>query len=152
MRQQVRDPVLGGTVQLGVPVTLSATPGETRDPLHRHRARIIMKLSITRRIRFQHRAPATWRRGRSMASQCSISPATSRESYGPMILAQLGANVIKIENLEGDAFRSFGFGFLGWNQGKRGLAIDLNSREGLDIVYRLAEEATCWWKISAPAA
>ena len=62
-------------------------------------------------------------------------------SYGPMILAQLGANVIKIENLEGDAFRSFGFGFLGWNQGKRGLAIDLNSREGLDIVYRLAEEA-----------
>ena len=62
-------------------------------------------------------------------------------SYGPMILAQLGANVIKIENLEGDAFRTFGFGFLGWNQGKRGLAIDLNNREGLDIVYRLAEEA-----------
>ena len=62
-------------------------------------------------------------------------------SYGPMILAQLGANVIKIENLDGDAFRSFGFGFLGWNQGKRGLAIDLNHREGLDIVYRLAEEA-----------
>ena len=62
-------------------------------------------------------------------------------SYGPMILAQLGANVIKVESLDGDAFRSFGFGFLGWNQGKRGLAIDLNSREGLDIVYRLAEEA-----------
>ena len=39
-------------------------------------------------------------------------------------LADMGANVIKIENLDGDAFRSFGFGFLGWNQGKRGLAIE----------------------------
>jgi hypothetical protein len=39
-------------------------------------------------------------------------------SYGPMILGQMGADVIKIESLEGDAFRHFGFGFLGWNQGK----------------------------------
>jgi crotonobetainyl-CoA:carnitine CoA-transferase CaiB-like acyl-CoA transferase len=62
-------------------------------------------------------------------------------SYGPMILAQLGANVIKIENLEGDSFRHFGFGFLGWNQGKRALALDLTSREGMDIVLKLAEKA-----------
>ena len=42
--------------------------------------------------------------------------------------------------------------FSGWNQGKRGLAIDLNSREGLDIVYRLAEEADVLVENLRPAA
>jgi crotonobetainyl-CoA:carnitine CoA-transferase CaiB-like acyl-CoA transferase len=58
-----------------------------------------------------------------------------------MLLAQLGANVIKVENLEGDAFRSFGFGFLGWNQGKRGIALNLNSAEAREIVLQLAKKA-----------
>ena len=49
-------------------------------------------------------------------------------SYGPMILAQLGAKVIKIESLEGDSFRHFGFGFLGWNQGKRGISLESRKR------------------------
>src|SRR6202011_2681078 len=62
-------------------------------------------------------------------------------SYGPMILAQMGADVIKIESLEGDAFRHFGFGFLGWNQGKRGLALDLTTPEGRDIIYGLIDRA-----------
>ena len=55
-------------------------------------------------------------------------------SYGPMILAQLGAKVIKIESLEGDSFRHFGFGFLGWNQGKHGLSVNLDSDGGREIM------------------
>jgi crotonobetainyl-CoA:carnitine CoA-transferase CaiB-like acyl-CoA transferase len=62
-------------------------------------------------------------------------------SYGPMLLAQLGADVIKIESLAGDSFRAFGFGFLGWNQGKRGLAVDLTTSEGREIILGLAEKA-----------
>jgi len=62
-------------------------------------------------------------------------------SYGPMILAQLGANVIKIESLEGDSFRHFGFGFLGWNQGKRGLSLNLATNEGREIIEGLARKA-----------
>jgi crotonobetainyl-CoA:carnitine CoA-transferase CaiB-like acyl-CoA transferase len=58
-----------------------------------------------------------------------------------MMLAQLGANVIKVESLQGDAFRSFGFGFLGWNQGKRGLAVNLNTAEGREVVYDLVRKA-----------
>ncbi len=141
MRQQVRDPVLGETVQLGVPVTLEATPGEIVGPApakpdaHRHES-------------FHHAPHPVTATNESSLAKGPLDGVTVLDfasyiagSYGPMILAQLGANVIKIENLDGDAFRSFGFGFLGWNQGKRGLAIDLNHREGLDIVYRLAEEA-----------
>ncbi len=141
MCQQVRDPVLGETVQLGVPVTLEATPGEIAGPAparpdaHRHET-------------FHHAPHPVTATNESSLAKGPLDGVTVLDfasyiagSYGPMILAQLGANVIKIENLDGDAFRSFGFGFLGWNQGKRGLAIDLNNREGLDIVYRLAEEA-----------
>jgi len=58
-----------------------------------------------------------------------------------MILAQLGADVIKIESLEGDSFRSFGFGFLGWNQQKRSISLDLRSAEGIDLVHQLVQQA-----------
>jgi crotonobetainyl-CoA:carnitine CoA-transferase CaiB-like acyl-CoA transferase len=58
-----------------------------------------------------------------------------------MILAQLGAKVIKIESLEGDSFRHFGFGFLGWNQGKRGISLNLASAEGREIIHGLADKA-----------
>ena len=62
-------------------------------------------------------------------------------SYGPMILAQLGAKVIKIESLEGDSFRHFGFGFLGWNQGKRGLSVNLETDRGREIIHGLVDKA-----------
>jgi crotonobetainyl-CoA:carnitine CoA-transferase CaiB-like acyl-CoA transferase len=62
-------------------------------------------------------------------------------SYGPMILAQLGAKVIKIESLEGDSFRHFGFGFLGWNQGKRGISLNLATAQGREIIHGLADQA-----------
>jgi crotonobetainyl-CoA:carnitine CoA-transferase CaiB-like acyl-CoA transferase len=62
-------------------------------------------------------------------------------TLGPMMLAQLGANVVKVESLQGDAFRAFGFGFLGWNQGKRGIAVNLNCAEGRDVVYDLVRKA-----------
>ena len=58
-----------------------------------------------------------------------------------MVLAQLGANVIKVETFQGDAFRSFGFGFLGWNQGKRALSVNFNNPEGREVVYDLVRKA-----------
>jgi crotonobetainyl-CoA:carnitine CoA-transferase CaiB-like acyl-CoA transferase len=58
-----------------------------------------------------------------------------------MILAQMGADIIKIESLEGDAFRHFGFGFLGWNAGKRGLALDFTKPDGAAIIRELAAKA-----------
>ncbi|MET0849828.1 MAG: CoA transferase [Candidatus Rokuibacteriota bacterium] len=61
-------------------------------------------------------------------------------SYAAMMLADLGADVIKVEGLEGDSFRELP-GFYGWNRGKRSIAVDLKQPDGRAIVHRLAREA-----------
>jgi crotonobetainyl-CoA:carnitine CoA-transferase CaiB-like acyl-CoA transferase len=75
---------------------------------------------------------------------------------GPSVgqfFAELGADVIKIENLKsgGDVTRTWkskgentddrSAYFCSVNWGKRSVAVDLESREGLDIVHRLAQRS-----------
>jgi crotonobetainyl-CoA:carnitine CoA-transferase CaiB-like acyl-CoA transferase len=57
-----------------------------------------------------------------------------------MMLADMGAHVIKVESLEGDSFRELQ-GFYGWNRGKRSIAVNLKAPDGRAIVHRLAEHA-----------
>jgi crotonobetainyl-CoA:carnitine CoA-transferase CaiB-like acyl-CoA transferase len=61
-------------------------------------------------------------------------------SYAGMMLADLGAGVVKVESLDGDAFRELP-GFFGWNRGKRSIALDLKTGPGREIVVRLARDA-----------
>src|SRR5262250_374278 len=61
-------------------------------------------------------------------------------SYGAMMLADLGADVVKVEAIEGDSFRELS-GFYGWNRGKRSLAVNLKDPDGRAIVHRLARDA-----------
>jgi crotonobetainyl-CoA:carnitine CoA-transferase CaiB-like acyl-CoA transferase len=58
-------------------------------------------------------------------------------SYGAMMLADLGASVVKVEAPEGDSFRELP-GFYGWNRGKRSIAANLKTPEGRRIVEQLA--------------
>ena len=65
--------------------------------------------------------------------------------YGGMLLAELGANVIKVEAPDGDITRGFptrhkGVAalFYNVNRGKRSIAVDLRSDEGKAIVRELA--------------
>jgi crotonobetainyl-CoA:carnitine CoA-transferase CaiB-like acyl-CoA transferase len=60
-------------------------------------------------------------------------------SYAAMMLADLGASVVKVESLEGDSFRELP-GFFGWNRGKRSIALNLKTPEGRDVVARLAQQ------------
>ncbi|MBO0828993.1 MAG: CoA transferase [Streptosporangiales bacterium] len=70
-------------------------------------------------------------------------------TYGGVILADLGAEVIKIEPLRGDANRNAGIApvhgesavHLFMNRNKKSVALDLKSAEGLDLFYRLVEQA-----------
>src|SRR3989304_6363719 len=61
-------------------------------------------------------------------------------SYAAMMLADLGAGVVKVESLEGDSFRELP-GFFGWNRGKRSISVNLKEGDGLAIVPRLATRA-----------
>jgi crotonobetainyl-CoA:carnitine CoA-transferase CaiB-like acyl-CoA transferase len=61
--------------------------------------------------------------------------------FGPMLLADLGAEVIKVEPVRGDGMRMAGMPFVGCQRGKLDIAVDVKAPEGLEIVLRLAEIA-----------
>ncbi len=58
--------------------------------------------------------------------------------YAGALLAELGADVIKVEPPTGDAFREPGFIY---NRGQRGLAIDLTSPDARQAFYQLMRSA-----------
>ncbi|ALJ16430.1 hypothetical protein ATM17_30885 (plasmid) [Sphingopyxis macrogoltabida] len=59
----------------------------------------------------------------------------------PMILGDLGADVIKIEGTGGDVMRRVEGAFLGAHRGKRSLALDLKSPAAAKVVERLVRWA-----------
>jgi len=67
--------------------------------------------------------------------------------YGAMLLADMGAEVIKVENPKGgDPFRGWDLGgdepnFWAYNRGKRSITLNLQTPEGKDIFLALAKSA-----------
>ena len=68
--------------------------------------------------------------------------------YGCKLLADMGAEVIKIEAPDGDNLRKYpstlpgeSRAFLGINRGKHGLCVDLKSDAGYDVFARLVRQA-----------
>ncbi len=61
-------------------------------------------------------------------------------SFAATWLADLGADVVKIENPTGDPFRVTR-GFLVWNRNKRGIVLDLKHPDGLAAFYRMVRRA-----------
>ncbi|HEU0108412.1 MAG TPA: CaiB/BaiF CoA-transferase family protein [Vicinamibacteria bacterium] len=68
--------------------------------------------------------------------------------YATMTLADLGADVVKIEPREGDPIRAFppavgeeSAAHAGLNRGKRSVAVDLRTEEGASVVRKLAGQA-----------
>ncbi|MGI9436755.1 MAG: CaiB/BaiF CoA transferase family protein, partial [Geminicoccaceae bacterium] len=78
---------------------------------------------------------------------------------GTMILADQGADVIKVESLSGDHTRhvatrrgDFPASFLNNNRNKRSIALNLKTAEGLDVVKRLIEGADVFIQNFRPGA
>lgn len=66
--------------------------------------------------------------------------------YASLLLADLGADVIKVEPPEGDPFRSFGSGkyspnFVGYNRNKRSAVIDIKTVDGRAALLELVRGA-----------
>ena len=67
--------------------------------------------------------------------------------YATQLLADLGAEVIKIESLEGDVFRAvrpgrrddLGVAFMNFNRNKRSLTLDLKQPRGQEILHGLVK-------------
>jgi crotonobetainyl-CoA:carnitine CoA-transferase CaiB-like acyl-CoA transferase len=59
------------------------------------------------------------------------------------MLADMGAEVIKVESFAGDQFREpmEGANFFNFNRNKRGIALNLKAKEGQEIALKLAREA-----------
>ena len=69
--------------------------------------------------------------------------------YATQFLGDMGAEMIKVESLQGDVGRSpgpsrapdMGAGFLNTNRNKRSIAVDLRAPEGRDVVLKLIARA-----------
>ncbi|MQB02505.1 MAG: CoA transferase, partial [Actinobacteria bacterium] len=76
--------------------------------------------------------------------------------YAGQLLADLGADVVKVESPEGgDPFRTFadssyGPHFLAYNRNKRSVTVDLRSARGLEIARRLVRHCDVLVENSRP--
>jgi crotonobetainyl-CoA:carnitine CoA-transferase CaiB-like acyl-CoA transferase len=62
-------------------------------------------------------------------------------SYAGRLLADLGADVVKVEPPGGDPFRVLGYGFIAWNHAKRALSLDLRAEAGRGRLLNLVRDA-----------
>ncbi|MFN3974614.1 MAG: CaiB/BaiF CoA transferase family protein [Dehalococcoidia bacterium] len=136
----VDDPLLGTTRQMGIPVCLSHTPGRVKGPAPlpgQHTQQILEEA--------QRPPPPPPIEGKPLASPLEGVRVVDLAmyiagAYCSSILADLGAQVVKVEPPTGDPFRPNIGAFQGWNRGKRGMVIDLTRPRGREVLYRLVEQ------------
>jgi crotonobetainyl-CoA:carnitine CoA-transferase CaiB-like acyl-CoA transferase len=61
--------------------------------------------------------------------------------FGPMVMSDLGADVIKVEPVTGDGMRFVNQPFCGCQRGKRDIALNLKSERGHDVALELVGRA-----------
>jgi crotonobetainyl-CoA:carnitine CoA-transferase CaiB-like acyl-CoA transferase len=141
MRAVLNDPELGDVEMPGVPVKLAATPGSVR-----HLLRDARKADVEAFLAAPAAAAPT-----SAAGPPKTGPLTGIKvldlgtviagAYASAILANLGADVIKVESADGDPWRDRGVGFTAYNRGKRGLVVDLKQPAGRELFLDLVRQA-----------
>ena len=133
MRAEVDDPERGRVVMPGVPVNLTAAPGRVRGP-----APALGEHEGTVAPRAPKAAPdglPPLREGPLSGFRVLDMGTFVASPYAGALLAELGADVIKVEPPGGDPFRVTGFVY---NRGMRSLAVDLQHPAGVDAFRRLA--------------
>lgn len=140
---EVADPELGRTLQMNVPVSLSLTPGgiqRAAPRLGEHNREVLRELEGKGKPRRKFGtslppvAPLAGLKVIDLTNYVA-GPAMTRH------LAELGADIIKVESWDGDALRYQAFSFVNMNRGKRDVVIDLKTQEGQKIIHELIKEA-----------
>lgn len=134
---RIEDLIARGVVEAGASVT-----GEA------HTARPVAAWAVPRAVRpHPHQPEAGTPRGGSQRGgplagivvldlgQALAGP------FGPMVLADLGAEVIKVEPVTGDMMRFATKPFVGCQRGKKDIAVDLKTPEGREIIHGLVARA-----------
>jgi crotonobetainyl-CoA:carnitine CoA-transferase CaiB-like acyl-CoA transferase len=139
----VDDPDVGRTTQMGVPIHLLGTPGAVRGPRPRvgeHTEAVIAAWARprdTRGIGGDH-GP----NGLALDALRIIDFGQYLAGpFGPMILADLGADVIKVEPVTGDGMRLASKPFFGCQRGKRSIALNIKDPRGLELALQLVQGA-----------
>ncbi|MBX3706721.1 MAG: CoA transferase [Pseudomonadales bacterium] len=129
-----------GGVQLGPLARMSATPARPGPDAKPDAGRLESRWSTDPRA-----APAAPRQSRlPLAGVRVVEIATIIAApMAASCLADMGADVIKVEQIGGDPYRSLlaGVGSARVNAGKRSISVDLKSPEGRDIVLDLLRDA-----------
>ena len=139
----VDDPELGTTTQIGVPINLLGTPGAIQGPQPRRASTTTRSSARSATRRARDRRTIT---GATAMNALEGVPLVDFGQYlagpfGPMIIGDLGAEVIKVEPVTGDGMRLAGKPFFGCQRGKRDIALDLKTDRGLEIALELIERA-----------
>jgi crotonobetainyl-CoA:carnitine CoA-transferase CaiB-like acyl-CoA transferase len=139
MRVEVDDPVRGPVVMPGHPLVLHASPARVGGPAPA--GDVVAQVSWS--------GPAWVLPSPDASGAAASGPlegvkvldlgAVIAGPYAGSLLAELGADVVKVEPPTGDSFR--GPGFAAYNKGQRSLSIDLRHAEGRRALLALARDA-----------
>lgn len=150
----VDDPDFGSTSQPG-PAYHVDPPARVRGPLHVPIAARAIGWSDTNRFSAAARADSHAATGEPMSSHAASAAlrppldglkvldlgAYLAGPFACMVLADLGADVIKVEPPAGDAMRRLERAFAGTQRGKRGLALKLGAEGSKPVIEALANWA-----------
>lgn len=139
MRAEMHDGQRGPVVMPGLPLKLEQTPGHVDTA-----APALGELSEAplwaRPLGADPSAPAGSEADGPLAGIRVLDlGAIIAGPFAASLLAELGADVIKVEPLGGDSFR--GPGFAAYNKGQRGIALDLQHADGRGAFLRLVATA-----------
>lgn len=136
MAVTVTDPERGGVTMPGNPIWLTATPATVDRPAPRPGEGAERVTHWTPRTVPSGTAPQ--RPGPLAGYRVLDLGMVLAGPYTGTLLAELGADVIKVEVPTGDSWRERGFIYI---RGQRGLALDLRSEEGREVFDQLVRDA-----------
>jgi len=143
LRLTFEHPRLGTVEMPGVPIRLAETPGGVRGLMGEATADDLRAFATPRAAPPPPLSGEEGAEARSPLAGVKVLDLGTviAGAYASCILANFGADVIKIESAEGDPFRPFGPGFMNYNRGKRGLGLNLKDPEGREAFLDLARQA-----------